>query len=496
MSVNELHPLYSEFLPRWEQCKDTHAGSRAVKLRGTLYLPATGGMVADGMSNALAPGYLAYDAYRRRAVVPDFMSEAVRALVGVMWHKSPVINLPAVMEPLRENGTLQGESLAMLLRKINEQQLIYGRVGVLADMPVAPSRTSDGVQASGRTMTRGDLPYLAFYTAENIINWDAGRRDGIEVENLNLVVLDESENERQSDFSWEWMEKYRVLVLGEVDVNEPRGDGVYRVGVFRDNNANFDENALVEPSYRGNKLKEIPFVFINSCDIVPTPDSPPLMGLSDLQLTVYRGEADYRQNLFAQSQDTLVTVGLTDDGVPLRIGAGGHINIPTGGDAKFIGVSADGLGEQRSALENDYLRAAQMGSQLLSVSGKAAESGEALGIRVAARTATLNQIALTGAYGLERLLRMVAVWTGANPEEVEVIPNTDFVKDVFNPDDLLKFVSAKNAGAPISNETIHAWMRKKEVTNIDFDEEIEKISEEELLGVGSTASQDLPQGEE
>ena len=45
------HPLYSEFLPDWQLMRDSYEGERAVKQRGSLYLPATSGMIEDGFAN-------------------------------------------------------------------------------------------------------------------------------------------------------------------------------------------------------------------------------------------------------------------------------------------------------------------------------------------------------------------------------------------------------------------------------------------------------------
>lgn len=495
MAVDSKHPLYGEQEPLWEQCRDTHKGEQTVKAKGRTYLSPTSGMVADGMANALAPGSLAYAAYLKRAVLPDLVKDAVNAMLGVMHHKPPTIELPAAMEPLREVSTLRNESLDMLLRRINEEQLITGRLGLLTDIPKSPTAASGAVQASAVTTTASDLPYIALYEGEQIINWDDGRRDGIEVQNLNLVVLDETEFERDASFEWTEEKKYRVLILGEVNENEPQGTGTYRVGTFRDG-ADFSDTDLIEPSFRGKTLSHIPFTFINSADIVADPDQPPLLGLSNLVLTIYRGEADYRQALFMQGQDTLVISGGGEQDGEVRIGAGGRLDLPMGAKAEFIGVTSDGLVELRTSLENDYARGAQKGGQLMDSVSRERESGDALKIRVAARTATLNQIALTGAYGLQHTLRTIAVWIGANPEEVIVTPNLDFVDDNFSPDDLVKMVSARNLGAPISMETIHLWLQAKDVTDLDFEEEVAKIGEEELLGIGSQSSEDLPEDED
>lgn len=488
--VSAQHPLFQAFVRDWKQMRDSYRGERIVKEKGQLYLPATSGMVADGMQNANAPGFKAYKAYLTRAVFPDIVNDAVETMLGVMHHKPPTIELPEKLAPLREKATLRDESLAMLLRRINEEQLVTGRLGLLLDLPA--------VEAKGAEV----LPYIAFYAAEKIINWDEGRRDGIVVDNINLVALDESEYERKQDFTWEWENKYRILTLGDPNTVEPGSDGSvtnqaegtgrYMVGVFRDEQATFNMETMTEPMLRGQKLEEIPFVFINSKDVVAEPDDPPLLGLSNIAFTIYRGEADYRQALFMQGQDTLVVIGAGDSD-EFRTGANASITLPVGGDAKFIGVDSAGLPEMREALENDRAQAATKGGQLLDSVSKQKESGEALNIRVAARTATLNQVALAGAFGLEQLLRMCARWAGADEEQVVVTPNLDFVDNQLDGKQLTELMTAKTLGAPMSLQSVHNQMAERGLTEMEFEAEVALIEGEPMLGSMGSTDEDGPE---
>ena len=478
MGVSSKHPLYIEFAQDWEQLRDTYRGERVVKEKGAKYLPPTAGMEADGVStSAASPGFQAYKAYRARSVFPEVMSESVESMLGVMHHKPPKIELPAKLEPLLEKATLQNESLEMLLRRINEEQLVTGRLGLLLEVP----------EATGIV-----LPFIALYRAEDVINWDEGERDGPELDSLNLVVLDETEDERQADFTWERVEKYRVLILGDVDANEPVGAGaIYRAGVFRED-VEFSEAGLVEPQISGGRMEQIPFVFINTKDVTPEPEEAPLLGVSNLSLTIYRGEADYRQALFMQGQDTWVEVGTTgDEGETTRLGAGAVVRVPMGGDAFFRGVESGGLSEMRSALENDYIRGKEKASGLLEAVSRSAESGEALRVRVSARTASLNQIAMAGAFALQELLKMAATWVGANPDEVIVEPNLDFVADRLPGAELVGYMTAKGLGAPLSLETIHEIAAERGLTALTFEEELERLTAEAELGMpGAVAEGD------
>lgn len=492
MALDSKHPLYDLHVDDWILMRDTYAGERRIKDQTFRYLPPTSGMVEDGVYSGAVPvpmtrtdaagmttvvgfnrgnkGWEAYNAYRLRARYPDWVRESVKALLGVMHRKPPVIELPSQLEPLIERATSRGETMHSLLQRINEEQLVVGRVGLLADV-------FDDGPFNGQ-------PYVAVYRAEDVLNWDEGHRSDVKAQALNLVVLNESGMVRR-EFEWSFEARYRVLMLGEAEPIEPVG--VYRVGVFRDGDA-FSVERMIVPSIGGRTADEIPFVFCNSADVVSDPDGPPLLGLANLCLGIYRGEADYRQSLFMQGQDTLVVIGSAGD-ADVRVGANARIDLPIGGDAKYIGVDSGGLPEQRSAIENDNKMAAQLSGQLLDSVSRERESGEALTVRVAARTATLNQVALAGAFALQSILRKIAKWMGANPEAVVVTPNLDFVDDQMTGEELGQIMGAKMLGAPLSVETIHRRMQDRGMTDLTFEEELAKIEEEkdlELVPAGAS----------
>lgn len=473
MGLDARHPSYADHMPDWELLRDSVAGERKVKEKGQQYLPATQGMVHDGMQSTEAPGYQAYLAYKTRAVYPDFVSEAVGHMLGIMHARPPKIELPSELEFLRDRASSEGESLIHLLRRINEEQLTTGRVGLLLDLPETPTTGNPGL-------------YLSLYRTEAILNWDVNLAQTDRTV-LNLVSLDESRWERLPSLEWDWQERYRLLALGSPAANEATGTYGQALSETKD-----VPTTLQTPRVRGNALTEIPFVFVNTKDNLPDPDRPPLLGLARLCMTIYRGEADYRQNLFMQGQDTFVTIGAPDTGEDgERVGAGAMLNLPANADAKYVGVQSNGLGEQRQALETDRAMAAQRAGQLATAKSKSIESGEALQTRIASVTATLNSIALCGAAGLERLLKIAARWVGADESAVRVEPNLQFGDLAFGPRDIVELASARSMGAPLSRKSFHDVLKDRGFTRMDYEEEIAEIeSEEPLLNLMSMA--DLP----
>ena len=474
-AVSNPHPDYLARRPDWTLMFDTNEGQRHVKAKKNIYLPPTSGMRALGLTKDDDEGAQLYASYLTRAFFPDLVKETVRALAGILDREPANIELPAALEDMREIATPKAESLNDLLVQIHMNQLLYGRLGLLVD--VDPSR---------------DLPVIVQYPAPQVINWDdltqtadpkqlddTKRKEAIR--RLLMVVLDETRFERDTGdkFTWNLVPRYRALTLGDA------GSNVYTSQVERDGSP----QEPIVPSIRGKTLDEIPFVFCNTTDLATKPADVPLINLANLSLAIYRGEADHRSALFMSGQDTLVLIGYSvgdgdegnpgDGGEKPIIGSGAYLNLPNPeADAKFIGPDSMALSEQRTSLENDYVRAGEEGVKLLS-SGAGAEAAETLRIRVAARTATLQTIAMTSASALETSLRQCAVWVGANPDEVKVEPNLDFIDETSDPADLVKFAQAKKSGTPISWKSVHNWLRQKDFTEFTFDEELEQIGEED-----------------
>lgn len=464
------HPLYTAMLDAWTLGVDSYAGEPAIKDRRDKYLPATAGMRADGFGKGYdKEGELAYEAYLTRSYYPDVFSEAVESAVGVMHRKPAQIELTPKLEVLLEKATDDGEDIQLLLRKINAMQLVTGRLGLLG---VIEER--DNVP----------IPKIIVHSPQSTFNWDDTANED-STQNLRLLQIDESNYEMTADYAWKWKNKVRILALtnaeGRIVGFDDEGnleDGVYSYALLDDDNMELKNATFEALNIKGSTSKTVPFTFINSRDLSTQPDKPPLDGLARLALAIYRGEADYRQNLFMQGQDTLVRIGaMNDEDEVVRTGAGSRLDVPINGDAKYIGVSGSGLSEQRESLANDYAKADKKTAKLMS-SGSGAESGDALKIRVAAQTATLPQIAQTGAAGLEKVLRDLATWLGEDASKVVVKPNLEFTNASGDGQTLTQIVASKIQGAPISDISIHSWMAEQGFTNLTYEEELAFINDE------------------
>lgn len=485
-ALSTKNPYYIQREIDWVMSRDAYGGERYIKEKAEEYLPPTMAMLSDGMSYG-QPGYNAYQAYKGRAVYHELVKPSLMAMLGVMHRKPPDIQLPAKLEAMRKRATFNGESLHWLIQKINEQQMLMGRFGLFLDV------------ATGKPASQA-MPYIIGYNAETVINWDSSKQgDDAGLRTLQLVVLNESEFERRNGLSWVQMMRYRVLgissMIADAWPNIVAPPSTYVAAEVR-HSQDVASTQFVVPNIGGTTLDAIPFVFVGPRDLAPEPDIPVLMPMVRIALAIYRTEADYRQALYMQGQDTLVVTGqqADADAGKTRVGAFGSINLPIGGDAKYIGAQSDGINDLSTSIQNDLKRAAQLGAQLLTERGNEAESGDALNIRVASRTATLTTVAQAGAGGLEQILRSAATWVGADPEQVIVKPNLDFASDPAQAQDAVYLMTAKKLGLPLAEKSVHGWLKRHDFTDMDYEAEKDLIDEEppDVMGLGTPGSAGVP----
>lgn len=443
-AVDTKHPAYLERADEWALMRDTAGGEKEVKAAATAYLPKP-----SGFSTQADGGRALYEAYQNRAQFPEIVLPTIHGMVGVIHRTEAQIEMPSAMEPLWEKATKDGLPLEALHRRITAELLTTGRYALLAD---AASKGSD-------------LPWLAGYTAEALINWSDDR---------SMFVLDES-GLRREGFRWEQEQRFRVLEMKE---------GSYTVQTYTGTERTPGDEVI--PAGRGNtKLTEIPFVVIGARDLSLAPELPPLLGVARSAIALYQLSADYRWQLFMTGQETLVVI---NGDPPSAVGAGAVIAIKQGDqqgtpDVKYVGPAGTGIAAHRTAILDERQNAAQSGARLFnSGENKTAESGDALRIRFAAETATLTSIALASAQGLEKALRHIAIMIGQSPDAVTVKPNLSFVDATLTPEQAASLVSLWQNGA-IAYETLYENLQRGEIASAERDHEAElKLIDGERFG--------------
>ncbi len=443
------NPQYDSALEDWILCSDCFSGERAVKRRGELYLPRTEGQMADPVY-----GIRRYEAYKSRANYFNYFASTIISMIGILHREPPeAVELPPELASLEQNFSVENEPLSAALARISFLQLAYGRCGVLLDP-----------QESGAKAA----PRAAVYPAHRILDW--GALPGSE--GFDFLVLDESGD------AFDPVSKSRVFrpMLRLCALDPARG--YYSLSLTPEEYAAFDFRAEQPessfPCVNGKRLEKIPFTFFNASDNTSEVGRPPLLPLANICLAVYRGEADYRHALYMQGQATLFLKGFPLDDPPMT-GAGNYIHTESpDASGSFLEISGSGLGEMRAAQNDLHAMARSMGV-LLEENG---DSGTALKTRLTVRTSLLRTVASAAGTGMTDLLKTAAEWCSADPEKVLFKPNLDFSDSAVSTNEVVQLWNARSAGLPISERSIHDWLRKNDFTGLAYEDELAEIKSE------------------
>ena len=476
LSKELYHWQYKAMIPTWEKIRDCFAGEEQIKCQGDCYLPKTPGMI-NGTN-----GQTLYDNYVMRAIFYQYPADIALRMFGLLNKEQAefIVNNDR-LKRFVDNMDGNGNDAQAIIEDIHSAQLSIGRVGYLLD-------STDEVGTD-------IIPHAVRYVAETIVDWDFIFVDG--KIKLTLVVLNESGKKRDESGKWQDVEQYRVCRL----TNEVVEDGVitqvggtyynYTIEKLEDLDLSEEPAERNEPMISGKKLDVIPFVFCNVSDTKPCIGKPVSEPICDLSLSLYRNSADYMQTLHEQGQETLVGIGLAKDDLnrKVQVGTGAFLaSTSPDGDYKYIGISGESLSEMREAQDDLHEKIQERGVVLTDGSK---ESGEALSIRMTAKTSVLTQIANTSARAMLEMLTLAAEWMNIDDKEIEVNPNLDFADSNQPVKDILDLVTSKLQGNKLSWRSIHTVMQKRGLTELTFEEEEEEIENEPVIPIGGGVNEEI-----
>lgn len=463
MPIDTQHPEYIKRLPQWTKCRDMVEGETAIKAKGEQYLPKLSGQSPSD-----------YKAYKDRALVYNGTGRTVEGMTGLSFRKDPDIEYPAAMESIMKDITLDGISFRDFADTMTDDVITVGRAGVLVDF----------VRMDAEPVSRGDeerlgvRPYASYYRAESITNWRTKRIGGKVT--LVMVVLRESvAADDTDDFSHESKDIYRALMLGP--------DG-YRQDVWEKvrNTAGRDVWQISEtiyPTRNGQRLNEIPFVFVGPRDSTHEIQKPPLYDLVTINISHYHTMAELENGRHWVGSPTPLFTGefVSPDGEPVtevKLGSSEGIHMTEGSDAKFLEFSGEGLATLENAAKQKEEMMAVMGSRILAQDKRMVEAAETAQIHRAGESATLASIVRSVSDALTRVLELLRDWQGITGEVVVTL-NTDFNPTEMDPQMLIALLQALQAGRIAQSDFVYAL---KQGELLRDDRTAEDITDE----VGST----------
>lgn len=419
-----------------------------------------------------------YKAYLERAVFYNVTARTLKGLVGQVFVRDPVINVPQLLRIVEEDANGGGVNITQSAKKAVGFVLSHGRAGLFVDYPA-----TEGV-ASRAQLESGDIrPTMNLYAPWRVLNWRTIKRGAREI--LSLVVLSETYIERDDGFEMKEAEQYRVLRLGKSKENEieglNEGEDIYTVEVWQKYGGNFGIAESYQPKdSTGAPLKEIPFSFMGAENNDIEIDNPPLYDLASLNIAHYRNSADYEESCFIVGQPTPYFSGLTEEWVSkvmggnVFLGSRGAIPLPVGADAGLLQAAPNQMPFE--AMQHKERQMVALGAKLVEQATVQRTATEA-GIEEASENSTLTSSAknVSAAYlwGLEWCAKFVGA-TG----KIEFELNTEFDLASMTPQEREQVIKEWQGGALTFGE-MRDNLRKAGVATLEDKQAKETIDKEQ-----------------
>lgn len=473
--VRIRHPDYLRNAASWKKVRDAIEGNL------TAYLRDVGANEPDTEYGAKRQ-----KEYEDGAICYNFTKRTLSGMVGSVMRKDPEQIVPENMEYLLANTDGAGVGLWQHAQDTLSEVYSVGRGGLLVDAPaVGPATKAE--QNAGLLN-----PTIAFYSAENIVNWRL-RRVG-SANKLVMVVLREVYEyvDPQDEFNTKYGEQYRVL---DVD------DQGYRQRLYKFDDAGSQLNSVEEirPSLARLDKNTIPFTFIGATNNDSWPDDAPLLPLAELNIGHFRNSADNEESSFVVGQPTLflapansMTPQMFKEANPngVRMGSRTGHNLGEGSSAWLVQADANNLAKENMLAKET--QAVQIGAQLITPTAQI--TAESARIQRGADTSVMASIARNVSQAYTDALKWVAGMLNVpEGEEIEFKLNMEFFLQPMTAQDRAAWMADINAGL-LPATAYYAALRRAGVTDWT-DADIKDAIADQPVPVRGQASQvegDIP----
>ncbi len=453
--INQPTLEISKWHNRWQRNRDFVDGEEAVKAKGELYLPKV--RVTDSAAE--------YTAHLQRTGFFPAAFKIAQGWMGLIFRKDPDLQAGARTKLLAGLATRDGLTLDDLSAWFVRETLITNFTGALVDHP--PRNAFPASMSAADELRLGFRPYLARYTAENILEVTRGFI-GMQVGIVRVRLLEDAGKQ------------VRELLIN--------GAGQYEVRVHRDTgNGGFQQVERYIPEQDGKPLSKIPFVLLNTEDsITPTPSL--LENAVGLNHQHYLQESALAAAIHLTQAPRAVITGY----VPAKDEDGNDIitewAIEPGAVWEFpdkeVKVDWHTYAPEGQELVINKMRdlkdaLSAIGHSILAPEKPAPEAAETQLIRRAAENAMLADFTKRIASRLERTYSKWGQWIDGQP--VRYALNLDFVPQPMAAQQATLLSNMVTAGQ-LSLRTLHEALKQGELMPLDFDPEVEaqRIAEEQI----------------
>lgn len=488
-NVSFKRPELAKLLPMYKLIRDCLSGEPTIKSAKTTYLPMPD--AHDKCESNLER----YKAYVLRAVFYNVTRRTVIGLVGQVFMRDPIVEVPALLEPVLVDANGAGVSLTQLQKKSLSMTLAYSRSGLFIDYPESPEGG-----ASKKELEEGHIrPTIAAYSPLEIINWRVIERGAKEL--LSLVVLSELYCVADDGFEMKNSPQFRVLRLNEAGQyiqeiwREPTPSNADGTPATAANKMFQRHETIVPTDANGEPFKEIPFTFIGSDNNDTNPDNPNLYDLASINIAHYRNSADYEEACYIVGQPTPVITGLNQEWYTnvlkgtIGFGSRGGIPLPPGATAELLQAEPNTM--IKEAMETKERQMVALGAKLVEQKEVQRTAFETK-VEATSEGSILSSTTKNVAAAYEFALKWCCKFVGEVETTVKVELNTDFDIARMTPEERQEVIKEWQAGA-LTFEEMRAVLRKAGSATEDDEVAKGKIETETVKAMALQMPENTPE---
>lgn len=430
-------PDYLDMLPYWQLVHDLRAGTIAIRQKATTYLPKFD-----------AESEVDWAARVRMSFVQDHYARTVTEHVGLVFAVPPKLgdDVPPALRDLMEDVDGEGNHLEVFATSALDAALHLGHAVLFTDYP-----PTDNIRTKKDEQAAQARPYVTLYRANDVLSPQYETVGGVRV--LVQIVLRERGTEPDGEFGVKECVRYREIK--QAVTRDPVTERATALGAITWRTWKQQEGAsqgaapefeltgsgtIVGPEricarvvYGGERL-----------GLLHT--RPHLIGLAFSNIEETQVGSDYASVMHKCNVPTPIFIGRNvGDGTNQTVTMGQGLDIPIGGDAKFLEPSGAAIGDTQQRIADIRTQMQRQGASSDDTLGKVMTAQEAR-IHAKQRNAKLTRAARSLQDALEGVLEDMAAFLQL-PEGGSVAINQDFAGEGLDPAYLTVLVNAYTQGA-------------------------------------------------
>jgi hypothetical protein len=457
-NVAFVHPDVKQKMPSYELIRDCLAGEQTIKSKKQKYLPQ------PNPEDTSDENTKRYYSYLTRAVFYNVAQRTQAGLIGQVFLRDPVVEVPTALDDLVTDATGSGVPLDQVAQELCGFGVGFGRAGLYVDYPQTNVvEDEDGEETPVVTVADiegGEIrPVFKVVAPWDCINYRVKQRGAKLVP--SLIVFREDYVKEDDGFETKKADQWRVLRLDETDQ--------VVIEVYRNKIGTLPEERYFPTDFSGARLRDIPFTFVGSTNNDPTPGPLPMYDLCSLNMAHYRNSADYEEAVYMLGQPTGWFAGLTEEwvekilGGKIALGSRSIIPLPKEASAGLLQVEPNSLAKE--AMDQKEAQMLALGAKLVEGSQVQRTATEA-DIDNTSETSILSSVAKNVGSAIEFGLKFASRFTAAEEVDVKYDLNTEFDLVNLSPEER-KALLAEYQGNIITFEEYRAALRKGGIAYLD-----------------------------